>query len=65
MDRCNVGIFVKVCIPLRDVEHMFRRGFVQPAAVDRPQAAEDPEERTLPTAVRPCDQQMHILLHLE
>ncbi len=45
-----------VCIPLRDVEHVLRRGFVQPAAVDGPQAAEDPEQRTFPAAVRPRDQ---------
>lgn len=60
-----MGIFVSVCIPLRDVEHVFRRGLVQPASVDGPQAAEDPEEGTFPTAVRTCDQQVHVFLHLK
>lgn len=30
-------------VPLGDVEHMLRRWLVQPAAVDRPEAAEDTE----------------------
>lgn len=51
-------------IPLRDVEHMLRRGFVQPATIDRPQAAEDPEQRTFPAPIRPRDQQMHSLFYL-
>jgi len=44
---------------------MLGRGFVEAAAVDRPQAAEDPEQGALPTAVRPRDQQVHALFHLE
>lgn len=52
----HVCVCVFVCIPLGDVEHMLRRGFVQSPAVNRPQAAEDPEQGALPAAVGPCDQ---------
>lgn len=54
-----------VCLPLRDVEHVLRRGLVKPAAVDGPEAAEDPKQGALATAVGPRDQQVHALLYLK
>lgn len=51
-------------LPLWDVEHVLGVGPVQRSSVHRPQSAEDPEQRTLPTAVWTCYQHIHALIHL-
>lgn len=47
---------VCVCVPLWDVEHMLRGGFVEAPAIYGPQTAEDAEERAFATAVGARDQ---------
>lgn len=51
-------------LPLRDVEHVLWFGAVQHSSINRPQSAEDPEQRTLPAAVWTSDQHIHPFIHL-
>ena len=51
-------------VPLGDVEHAVWRRFVKDPSIDRPEATQDPEQRTLPTSVGTCYQQMQPLLQL-
>lgn len=60
-----VLVVTAVVLPLRDVEHVLWFWSVEHSSINRPQSTEDPEQRTLPTAVWTSDQHIHPFIHLK
>lgn len=57
-------VLTVVAVPLWNVEHVLWFWTVQDSSIYRPQSTEDPEQRTLPTAIWTRDQHIHALVHL-
>ena len=63
-DTVVIFVVIVVLVPLWDVEHVLWFWSVKNSSINGPQSTEDPEQRTLPTAIWTCDQHVHPFIHL-